>query len=501
MASAELVAEARCPGTPPDRLRELADRGPRLARIVACRIGLPPETAEELAVLAAERGPEWLGVLRALAAQPATSGARLAALAVHPDASVRRAAAVHPETPESALGKLARDAATPVRRALAGRETLPPGIAGGLLADASGDVRLTMARRFDAGPEELRPLAADPDPRVRRVVTALGFGNGGELTDPDPAVRRTAVRTRDHTRLAHILPELARDPDRQIRDMVTEMHRNHDPAALAVLATDPEAAVRAGAAGNWFTPVRSLTELANDPDPRVAEALTGNHLAPPDALARLADRLIRLRADDIRTAGAGHEVHRVVHDLLGHPATPPGTLRRLHELGPSHFHEGNAIGAPNWPPHLVARFALQYSSSVLDGDEERASHAAIHEALRTRPPEEVLAAMADSPVHWLAAVIANRHVPREVLARCAAEADRGERTDHLDDLAANPSLPEEYQLAWAAAGRRCHDLLRNPELPGSVLELLADGPDDHRAERARLILEVRAHRAGAETPC
>ena len=85
-----LVNEAWRPGTSLPRLRELAAGDQAMARIVASRIGLPPELAEELAVQADHNstrgaaegtggGEAALAVVRALAAQPATSPGRLPA--------------------------------------------------------------------------------------------------------------------------------------------------------------------------------------------------------------------------------------------------------------------------------------------------------------------------------------------------------------------------------------------------------------------------------------
>ncbi|MEU3598899.1 hypothetical protein ABZ714_09245 [Streptomyces sp. NPDC006798] len=498
----ERVAAARRPGTPPERLRELAEPDPRIARIVASRIGLPPELADELAGWAADRGEAWWGVTRALAAEPAAPAARLAGYATHPDASVRRVAAVHRNTPRRALKKLAGDGETAVRRALAGREELPKGLVRRLAGDAAGDVRLTVARRTDTDPAVLRSLATDEDPRVRRVVAALGQGGGAEFDDEDPVVRRNAVRRAGPEVIAPLVAALARDLDPEVRALAAEQCRNRDPLALSVFAGDLNAGVRRRAAANRFTPVISLISLADDDDPEVRNALAENADAPPEALARLADGLLeRWHPDDPDTGSLGLGKRPLVFALLDHPATPPGTLRRLYERGPSGFQQGNAVSGPNWPPELMARFALDYCAGLLDGEAERASHTAIGRALGTAPVEEVLTAMVHSPVYWLRGAVANRHVPPGVLADCAGEVDRGERTDHVEALAANPALPPEVQVRWARAGLRVYNLLRNPELCEAALLALADGPDQYWAEEARLALEVREHRTGTDETC
>jgi hypothetical protein len=495
------AAEARRPGTPIPRLRELAEQEPWLARIVASRIGLPADLAEEIAARAAAgEGDSWAGVLRAVAAQPATSADRLALLATHPDPSVRGVVAVHRSTPKSALKLLAADGSVAVRRALAARERLPRRLAERLLVDASGDVRLTMARRIDAQPEQLRSLAGDPDPRVRRVVAALGHAGGADLSDPDPVVRRNAVRSRDFAGLGPVLADLARDEDPGVRALAAEQHRNEDPVSLAVLAEDREPSVRIVAAGNWFTPVEQLTALAADPDLRVLCALSDNEFAPPQTLARLVETVEERYADAVPTADDPSDgVRRLVVNLLDHQAAPPESLRRLHALRPCHFHPGNAMSQPNWPGDMVVDFGLEYCASTIEGEAERASFAEVHAARHGGRLTDALCAMVRSPVYYLRAAVANRHVPAEVLAEFARTADRELDGYHLDDLAANPALPLEVQLDWANAGERCSYLLRNPELPEPVLRVLSDQPDE--AFAARHVLAVRAHREGTEESC
>ncbi|MFF2043702.1 hypothetical protein ACFVVX_25110 [Kitasatospora sp. NPDC058170] len=505
-----LVNEAWRPATAPARLRELA-ADPVLARIVASRIGLPADLAEELAAEVALRaeagGPPWTAVARALAAQPATGPERLALLAAHPDEGVRRAAAVHRATPGSAVDALAADPSAVVRRALAAREELPRAVGAVLAADVCADVRLAVARRVGVRPEELDALADDPDPRVRRVLAVLGRGSAADLTDPDPSVRRTAVERHGHRDLAPLPEALVGDPDPAVRELLASRWRNHDPAALARLAADAEPQVRAAAAGNWYTPVAQLTALAADPDRTVLAGLVGNRLAPPAALVGLIDTLAGLAEADAATGrepdpDEREERRRLVHEVLDHPATPPESLRRLYalELTP-YFHEGNALSQPNWPPDLFARFALGYCESTVEGEEERESFARIERAVGTEPPEQVLAAMLGSPIHYLRRAVANRHTPPEALA----EAARSPKGYDLDDLARNPAAPREVLLGWAAENWRCSAMLENPELPVPVLAAIARCSDDDHAAEARDLLEVRALRARARretpTPC
>ncbi|MFE5809763.1 hypothetical protein [Streptomyces sp. NPDC056491] len=497
------VAEAWRPATPLSRLRELAAQAPGPARIVASRIGLPAELAEEVAARAVARGPAWFGVLRALAAHPATSAERLAELAAHPEESVRRVVAVHRATPKTALKALARDGSAAVRRALAGREKLPRKVAALLVTDTSAEVRLTLVRRIDARPEHLRALATDPDARVRRVVAALGHAGEADLTDPDPGVRRNAVNKRSAGELAPLLDVLAQDPDTRVRELMGQQYHNRTPAVLARLAADPEPCVRAAAAANAFTPVQQLTELAGDPSLAVLVAISQNTTAPPETLARLVDTITRSFGNGESIAHEQEQdVQRLAYAALEHPATPPESLRALHALGLwPYFHPGNAMDQPNWPADLLVEFGLTYCAGTVSGQAEIESFAAIDDARHTEPLGDVLAAMAHSPIYYLRRAVANRHTPPEALAAFVRDPARVEDTNLLNDIAKNPATPVEILLAWAEAGVRQYRMLENPALPEPVLAAIAAGTDASDAAQARAMLEVRALRAGTETPC
>ncbi|MFE7094452.1 hypothetical protein [Streptomyces erythrochromogenes] len=54
---------------------------------------------------------------------------------------------------------------------------------------------------------------------------------------------------------------------------------------------------------------------------------------------------------------------------------------------------------------------------------------------------------------------------------------------------------------WAEAGERHYDMLKNPSLPEPVLAAIAASSDTSYAGQALWMLEVRALRAGTETPC
>lgn len=500
----ELVSEAWRAATPKSRLRELAAKDPHLARIVASRIGLSAKLAEELAVRAsgadgtaqADAAPGDVWVLRALAAQPATSPHRLTLLARHPDEQVRRAVALHRSTPKPALKVLLGDASAEVRRALAAREKLPRKIAAALLADASADVRLALARRFEADPDHLRALAADPDPRIRRVVAALGYADGADLTDDDVRTRRIAVDRSGLEELAPHLDRMVRDPDARVRQLCAYMRHNHSPAPLAVLAADPVPTVREYAAMNWYTPAEALSALAGDTDLRVLERISDNPFTPPQALAALVETV----PSNLDGSSPG-PMRNIISQLLDHPAIPPEALRALYAKNPPYFHMSNAMGQSNWPPDLVIEFALSYSAPV-EGEDELRSYSEIDAARRSEPLDQVLATMLTSPIHYARrAAAANRHTPPHALAEYVRTADPEREQYSLDGVARNPSTPVEILNAWAAAGERHYELLKNPYLAASVLETIAASDSTSYASQARQALEVQGYRAGTEETC
>jgi hypothetical protein len=498
-APASAVDEAWRPTTTEQRLRELAAADRQLAKIVAARIGLSAGLAEELAVQAF--AAEDLGTLRSLASQPATPPRRLAELGGHGDEQVRRAVAGHRGTPRAALDALAADPSPLVRRAVAAREELPADLAALLLTDGSAEVRLALTRRPDPRPEHLRALAADPDPRIRANVAALGFAGDADLHDDDPRVRRTAVDRRDAGELAPHLDRLVHDPDAKVRLLCTRLAHNTTPSALAVLAADAHPAVRAGAAGNWYTPVEALKALAHDPEWKVLAQVSGNPLAPGAALATIVEAVPADFAYRPLSDWENREkslIREVISNLLDHHATPPEALRALHAKNPPYFHEGNAASQPNWPADLAIAFGLSYCLSTVDEGAERLSYTEIEAARHTEPLDQVLATMVHCPIHYLRrAAAANRHTPPEALAELVRTADDETASLYFGVLASNPATPVGVLTTWAAAGEYHHDILKNPEAPEAVLRIIADAGGSYAGE-ARCILEVRAHRTGEQ---
>ncbi|WP_329562379.1 HEAT repeat domain-containing protein [Kitasatospora sp. NBC_01266] len=515
MEMESLINEAWRPTTTTPRLRELAAEDPRLARIVAGRIGLSAEFAEELAAWAdsadahgavtdgadtglAEANLNRIGMVRALAAQPATSPERLALYAGHPDEQVRHFVALHRGTPKAALEMLAADDSPAVRWALAAREELPEKIADKLLTDSAADVRLALIQRSVVQEAHLQALATDPDPRIRRVVAELGYAGDADLLDEDPRVRQVAVRSRDLDALAAHLERLVRDPDQLVRELCASSERNRDGALLAVLATDSVPAVRKEVAANWHTPVESLIALAGDECQEVLEVLSKNPFAPPQALSVILETV----PQDFDSLD--HSITRfIIYNLLRNPAISCETMRALYAKNPFQHVKVAALSEPNCPPDVALRFAVDYYAHLAGNDEARRSFADVEAALRDgRPLGPVLAELLSSPDHYLRGVAAaNRHTPPEALAHYAHTTDPKLGDYSLNDVAKNPATPLEILEDWARADERQSKMLGNPYLPESVFEIIATGEDERRARVARRILAVRTHRAGTEHTC
>ena len=96
------------------------------------------------------------------------------------------------------------------------------------------------------------------------------------------------------------------------------------------------------------------------------------------------------------------------------------------------------------------------------------------DSIRKRlPPEEVLAWAATSSLHYHSyAAVGSRHTPPEAIAAFVRSAEHDEHELTLEDVARNPATP-------ASALRKLltdfgDELLKNPFLPDSILELLPE---------------------------
>ncbi|MBC3840923.1 hypothetical protein GXW82_13550 [Streptacidiphilus sp. 4-A2] len=199
------------------------------------------------------------------------------------------------------------------------------------------------------------------------------------------------------------------------------------PGALAVLAADPDPAVRANAAQNWYTPAEALTALAHDAQLSVLAEVSENLFTPPDALAVIVGAV---PADFVfeRFSATGDTdkslMRDIIDSLLDHPAIPPEALRALHAKNPPHFHEGDALHRANWPADLVVRFGLSHCASTVEEGEELRSFTEIAAARHTEPLDRVLERMLRGPIYYLrGAAAANRHTPPHALAAYVRTAD------------------------------------------------------------------------------
>ena len=149
-------------------------------------------------------------------------------------------------------------------------------------------------------PDELRELADNPDPHLRRIVAR-------NSSTPVDVLRHLAE------------PEVSRGEGRV--DMGPPVRAGVAANAavpqdlLNTLATDDDPRVRAAAAGNPEIPFDLLARLAEDRSEEVLAGVARNWNAPPDLLARLADGT---RPD-----------RRVATVLVNNPNLPESARERL----------------------------------------------------------------------------------------------------------------------------------------------------------------------------
>jgi hypothetical protein len=158
------------PNCPP-RAFEVAARNPNheVRHAVATNRRTPPHTLGQL------MRDDTMSVLMAAAANPSTTPSARAMLTTHPDPAVRRYAAGGPLT-DHAVARLITDHEISVRAAVASRRSLSPVEVARLCEDPSPEVRFHLAQTLADDPmtdrRALERLARDPDIEVRSLVTA-----------------------------------------------------------------------------------------------------------------------------------------------------------------------------------------------------------------------------------------------------------------------------------------------------------------------------------------
>ncbi|MFF5233642.1 hypothetical protein [Dactylosporangium sp. NPDC000521] len=231
--------------------------------------------------------------------------------------------------------------------------TLPPDIVEMLSHHPEAGVRARVAGRADLIAERVAALAADPDPAVRAVVATRTGLTGEQIdalaADPDDAVR-TAIATHAYVsegERAILAGEADLDPQEAVRWARSENPRLRRRAAqrpelpsdtVALLAADPDAAVRAnlalyhpGAPGelllSCFLENRDRTKLLSLPQ------------FPESGLSRLADhadpvvRLLVARDPDADPAVIAHlttDPHQSVRKAMARcPRLPSDRITAL----------------------------------------------------------------------------------------------------------------------------------------------------------------------------
>lgn len=207
---AALKREARRKGTPPERLLELAEMEPELARVIAGSSCTP------LAVLAQLIAHEDTKTRRALAGNMATSSEILALLANDSARTVLVEVAHNPNTPEETQLELFELNISSVRRALTNKRPVLPKLQEKFVYSENQEDRLDIAQCHDLLPEFALLLSHDSDTQVREAIV---FNHADKVkqevldtfvNSENPSLRG---RVAEYSQNAHILKQLINDPE------------------------------------------------------------------------------------------------------------------------------------------------------------------------------------------------------------------------------------------------------------------------------------------------
>ncbi|MFJ9340397.1 hypothetical protein ACIRP0_14035 [Streptomyces sp. NPDC101733] len=262
----KLAALARQANLPPDTVTRLLRHTVARREVARLQSNLTSQQVEEILAR---------GAARSLAINSALSPAARIRLAAHPEESVRAAlAAGTRDDPPGLLAGLAADPSPLVRGFLAMNRYAPPAVRAALAGDPRAEVRQAIAVEWPDAPEE-----------VRRAL----------LTDPDAGVRGAACRAAPP---ADLLEALLADPETRA-SVVRYVDLGRAPEAVAALAADPDADVRAAVARHPDLPGPLNERLAKDPDPVVRAVIARRGDTAPAVRERVRSE-IRDRADRIR---------------------------------------------------------------------------------------------------------------------------------------------------------------------------------------------------------
>lgn len=211
---------------------------------------------------------------------------------------------------------------------------------------------------------------------------------------------------------------------------------------LRRLAEAHNCSIRAAVAGNEATDEAMLRTFAEDPDAEVRIAVVRNPKRPPDLLDALShDSVLDVR----KVVATCHQTPFEALDRLAHDRRQPV--------------RATALENPVWPRDDLERLAVEF---------------------RDTTEEQGLAGNVKLPPEML----------REIALRAPRIPGKGESRKYR--AAANPSTPEDALLALADADLYDSGLMRNPKVPSSVVQRIAEeGRDPTVQNQAR---EVRAAR-------
>lgn len=302
---------------------------------------------------------------------------------------------------------------------LAANPAVPADLLDRLIALADNEVCLELADRDDLSPSQLRTLAARGGAGTVIRLARRGLVTAAEVDPADPPAALALLDI------------------------------GSAPASWAhVMSDHPDPSVRACVAAAEHVPVEVLRALADDPDPAVVTEAARSRTMPADVIVRLARHLHVA----VRRAVATNET------------TPTPVLTALGTDGvlpPARFCPG--CDGTTDPP----------AGSCCRGEHEDAL-ADLRYALVTNPatPPDVVAGCAGHPANWVRCAVAERQdLPAEVYHRLAVDRTPGVR----GAVAANPAIGENLIRTMAADDT--HDVRRrvahNPNVPLDVLTTIA----------------------------
>jgi hypothetical protein len=286
-------------------------------------------------------------------------------------------------------------------------------------------------------------IERDTRERTDEVQYLLSELESSIIIDEEPPTRVGGIYQQLRERLAVIDTDTTEHID--ILDRIREV-ASDSPTLMARMAEDPDASIRAIAAGSQNAPADLLAQLLADPDPIVRIA---HRETPVDVLARLAKN-----SDTSVRANVASNLSTPLSVLAGLARDEDGTVRRS--------------------------VALNRNASVdiltsLAGDRDVWVRDPV--AFHPTTPAHILERLAGDPSTVVRRRVARRaDTPQAVLERLATDSERFVR----NDLAYNRSAPAAalVQLAQDDFSGTRRGVAFNPNTPSDILNQLTADPDD-----------------------